>query len=281
MYWLLQDKFNHDPKYRELINNLERLGIEHSMCKVIPFTADGIEFSDGVSYESLKDKPVFTYGSYTLAKIAKKYFKPASYISPKIGIDQLLEHYKDEMLNNDMVIAPLEKLDPQMDRFFIRPVEDSKSFCGELMDKDQFVKWRDGIIELSKSGYIDPSPETECIIASPKQIDKEYRFFIVHGQIATCSQYRCNGNPMFIPDVEPYVKDYVINIINCWRPDHAFCLDIATTDGVPKVIEANCINASGMYAIDTQKFIMAVESLEGYNDEYDHNIRLIALPTIR
>jgi hypothetical protein len=69
-------------------------------------------------------------------------------------------------------------------------------------------------------------------------------------------------------------------MVNCWAPDYAFVLDIATTDGVPKVIEANCINASGMYAIDTQKFIAAVESLQGYNDEYSHSILAIAKPSI-
>lgn len=280
MHWLLQDKFNHDPKYRELISNLERLGVEHTMCKVVPFSDDGIEFTNGESYESLQDTPIFTYGSYTLAKIAKKYFKPASFISPKLGIDHLLENYKDEMLNSDMVIAPISKLDPPMNRFFIRPVEDTKSFCGELMDKDHFIKWRDGILESAKLGYVDPAPETKCVIAEPKHIEKEYRFFIVHKQIATCSQYRWAGKPMFIPDAEPYVKDYVQNIISQWAPDHAFVLDIATTDGVPKILEANCINASGMYAIDTQKFIISVESLNNISGEVDNSILAYARPSI-
>lgn len=273
MHWLLQDKFNHDPKYRELIRNLERLGIDYSMCKVIPFSEDGIEFDEGDSYESLKDKPVFTYGSYTLAKIAKKHFKPASFISPKIGINYLLEHYREEMFNDDMIIAPIKDLNTDMDQFFIRPVEDTKSFCGELMDLEYFKQWKERIIESSKSeDYSTITEDTMAIIARKKEINKEYRFFIVNGQIVTCSQYRLNGKAMFIEGADPFVIKYVNKMISIWRPDHAFCMDIAVVGDIPKILEINCINASGMYAIDTQKFIMAVESLENCTGEYIHSI---------
>ncbi len=282
MHWLLQNAFHHDPKYRELIGNLERLGIEHTFCKVIPFTDDGIEFEGDVTIESLKDTPVFTYGSYTLAKIARKHFRPGAFISPNINIDVLLANYGDEMFNSDMTIAPIKDLDTDLPQFFIRPVEDTKSFCGGLMTLEDFHKWKAGILELSEGkGYSTITPDTMAVIASRKPIENEYRFFIVHGQIATCSQYRFGGRVTYIQDADPYVKDYVDKIINHWMPDHAFCLDIATVGGVPKVLEVNCINASGLYAIDTQKFVIAVESLShGTDDEVDNSILAYARPRI-
>jgi hypothetical protein len=275
MHWLLQDKFNHDPKYRELIKNLERLDIPYTMCKVVPFTDDGIEFPEGISYETFKDIPVFTYGSYTLAKIAKKHFKPASFISPKIGIDHLLEHYGDEMFNNDMIIAPIKDLDTDMEQFFIRPVEDTKSFCGEVMTLDNFREWKSRILKASEGGgYSTVTADTMVVIASRKPINKEYRFFIVNKKIATCSQYRWNRAAQFIEGAEPFVEAYVNKMIHHWSPDYAFCMDIAVVGDTPKILEINSINASGMYKIDTQKFIMAVEGLHDCTSEYDHTITL-------
>jgi len=48
------------------------LDIPHSYCKVIPFTDDGIEWENG---KPTPEEKVFASGSYTLAKIAKKYYE--------------------------------------------------------------------------------------------------------------------------------------------------------------------------------------------------------------
>lgn len=292
MHWLFQKKFIKEKKYQEILRHLERLDLSYTFCDVIPFTDDGIYFEDeeydddnwkeSPTFQSLLDKPIFAFGSYTLAKIAKKHFKPASFISPNISIDKLFEHYGDEMFNSDMIIASVKDIDTDMAEFFIRPVEDTKSFCGEVMTQEKFRIWKQRILDMSEgNGYTTITPDTMVTIAGKKQIEREYRFFIVNRQIATCSQYRWAGQSMFITDAEPYVKDYVDKIINHWSPDHAFCLDIATVDGVPKVLEVNCINASGMYEIDTQKLVMAVESLNDCTEDYVHNINLTALPSIK
>jgi hypothetical protein len=262
MRWLLQSVFDRDPKVQELKSNLERFEIPYSNCRVIPFSEDGIEFEDGNTIESLKDEFVFVYGSYTLARIAKKYFNPASFISPNLAIHKLFEHYGNEMFNSDMIVAPLKTLECELDSFFIRPAEDTKSFCGEIMSREHYYEWRQKILDNPPENYSTVTSDTIATIASLKQIDQECRCFVICDRVVTASQYKQDGKPFFHPHVDEYIIDYANDVIKMWKPDEAFCLDIAVANGVPKIMETNCINSSGLYCIDTQRLIMGVDELE-------------------
>lgn len=264
MHWLIQRKFDYDPKFRELLGNLERLSIPHTYCKVIPFTDDGIEYEAKAPDPSV---PVFTCGSYTLAKIAAKHYKPGAFVSKELGMNHLLDNYGDEMFNHDLKFGKVKDV-KFSGEVFIRPVEDTKSFTGQKMTYEDFSQWRERIEKMNGDDYKTISLDTEICYASIKPIDKEVRFFIVDGKIATCSEYKIGGQVKYSSNVDEYIKYYVAGMvgdpgfcIGAWQPDKAFVLDVAVTDGVCKILEANCINAVGMYAIDTQKLIMAIEDL--------------------
>lgn len=272
MHWVLEDRFDHDPKYRELKETLKRFSIPHSLVKVVPFTDDGFTTIEGYDLNTLIPKKdsdsiilhnlsVFCYGSYTLSKIMHKHFCPGSYISPMLGINHLLEHYGNEMFNADMVIAPIKDLDTDLPEFFARPVEDTKSFCGGIMKNAEFKEWKQKIIDAAMipENYSTITPDTMAVIAEIKPIHQEVRFFIVDGKIATYSQYKSGNSVIYSPQVDQYVIDYVNKMLEIWMPDRCFCMDIAITDGIPKILETNSINSSGLYAIDIQKFVMAVE----------------------
>jgi hypothetical protein len=99
------------------------------------------------------------------------------------------------------------------------------------------------------------------IISSPKRIQQECRFFVVDSKIVTYSQYKIGETVRYLPVVDDYLIEYVNKIISIWQPDIAYCLDICVSDGQPKVLEVNSINSSGLYALDTQKFIIAINGL--------------------
>jgi len=270
MHWLIQRKFDYDPNYRKLLSNLERLNIPHSYCKVVPFTDDGIEWED-VPPES--HERCFASGSYTLAKIAKKYYYPGSFISENLNLDNLLEHWKDEMFNSDMQFATIRTADftdTDLSRgIFIRPVEDTKSFCGGKMTYDEFTAWKQKLSMLKEDEFSTVDLDTRICWAKPKPIDYEVRFFIVDGKPVTWSEYKRGGQVGYKKDVDYDILYYVCGLVgdkpfnlDSYQPDKAYVLDIAVTDGVPKILEANSINAVGLYACDTQKLIMALEDLE-------------------
>lgn len=260
MHWLIQRKMEQDPACVRLYDNLERMGIHHSFCRAVPFSDD--DLTSEIDLDTVKE-PIFTYGSYTLAKIARRRgYKPGSFISERFSMDSLLSNYGDELLNNDMVTGPLSDIQTDMPEFFIRPMEDTKSFVAEITSKQSFEEFRNKIIAAGTEHFSTIYPHTKVIISSPKKIEQECRFFIVDKKIVTSSQYKVGDVVRILPIVDSYITEYVQKIISReWEPDTAYCLDIAVSNGIPKVLEINCINSSGLYALDTQKFISAIEDL--------------------
>ena len=259
MHWLLQDKFSYDKKYVELKETLTRFGIPYSLVTTIPFSDGEIMFKD--AEPDLSDTKVFTYGSYTLALGAARNYTPGAFTSSGLEMTTLLEKYGDEMFNHDMQIAPLSELESTDESFFIRPVEDTKSFVGEVVTRERFNEWRKNIIEVSSTGYSSVTGDTLSVLAPIKEIHQEVRCFSVNGKVATASTYKLNGQPHFSSQVDQYIIEYAERMMAIHLPDIAVCFDVAITNGIPKVLECNCINASGMYDIDMQKFVMAIEEL--------------------
>ncbi len=258
MFWLIKRGFENDPKYRELCLNIKRFEIKHTFCNVIPFSTEVI--SD-TPLDSIKD-PVFNYGSYNLSKIVKSMgLKPGAFISENISLNNLLEHYGPEMFNSDMIFGTIKDIEPQVNNFFIRPMEDSKSFTAQVLDIENFKYFKSNILNLDSEEYSTIKPNTMVSICSPKNIDQEIRFFIIDSKISTYSTYKIGDRVVYSPEVDQYIIDYVKDVIKIYEPDVAYCLDIAVSGGQPKILEINSINSAGLYAIDTQKFIFDIEDL--------------------
>lgn len=261
MQWLIKRGFENDPKYRELCEDLVRMGINHTFCNVIPFSEDGLTLES-----ELTDEPLFTYGSYTLSRIVKaRGYRPGSFVSKDIDFDSLKNIYGEQLLNYDMSIVRLEDAEPTEEQFFIRPMEDNKAFDAKVMNVAEFNSFKTKIMNLGE-GFATVTKDTMCLISSPKEIKLEVRFFVVDGKIATYSLYKLGDTIWYSALVDQYIIDYAKNIVVSHKqPDVAYVLDVAVIEVngefIPKVLEINSINSSGLYAIDTQKFIMAIEDL--------------------
>jgi hypothetical protein len=268
MQWLIQSKFDHDVKVIEIKNNLERFGIPYTNCSVVPFSEDGITFENGKTYEDFQDDFTFVYGSYTLANIAKKHGIAGVYTSPNLAIDKLFGNFGDDMFNNDMIITTLRDAPIIADSFFVRPTEDTKSFCGGVMTRDEFAELRESALRLkSENTYATVDGDTMIAISPLKDIYQEVRFFVVNGKIATYSQYRLGGRVEMSEHVDDHVKWFAGAIAhqphlwNGWVPDQCYCLDIAVGERGPRILETNCINSSGLYKIDAQKLVLAIDTM--------------------
>ena len=69
-----------------------------------------------------------------------------------------------------------------------------KVFLQELL---RFLFFRHPLIrekEMNQLTNEDSSLNQLCVITSPKNIDAEYRFFIIDGKPVTASQYHLNNN---------------------------------------------------------------------------------------
>jgi hypothetical protein len=97
-----------------------------------------------------------------------------------------------------------------------------------------------------------------------KDIYREARFFVVDGKIATQSTYKVGSKVHYTAEVPPNMLEYADRMIKIWQPARAFVIDIALTDDKEpeKIIEVNCINSAGFYAIDMQRFVGAIENMD-------------------
>ena len=65
------------------------------------------------------------------------------------------------------------------------------------------------------------------VIVSPlKQIDREYRFFVVESRIITGSLYKMGGKPFLSSEIPEDVAKYVESIIDKWLPSPSVVIDV-------------------------------------------------------
>lgn len=260
-HWLIQRGFDSDKQYLKLINSLERMNIPHSFCTVIPFS----DSDDGIQLESPvpTDGNIFCYGSYSLSKhsVRRGYF-PGAFISKNSDYSNLVKHYDWEMLNRDCVILNFGfGTYPKWEQLFIKPNSDTKAFTAQVMSQEEFVKFRQGILNADPNEFSTVTRDTYYVASFPKEIEAEFRFFVVDGKVITYSQYMSGGTFFTNPHVDEYIVEYAQKMVDLYQPDRAFVLDVAISEGELKIIEVNSINSSGLYLIDVQKFIFAIEEM--------------------
>ncbi len=189
----------------------------------------------------------------------KKRWHPGVFVNENFTYPKLIKHYGDNLLNKECNITTLENVLPKYNEFFIKPCKDSKVFSGQRMTWVEFKEWRERILELGWEGSVKGST---CVVQAPvKEIYREYRFFIVNGKVVTGSQYRVGMRVFSTECHEKDVIEYAQRMVDLWSPDVGFVIDIALTPEGFKVIEINCLNASGFYACDMSKVVFALEKI--------------------
>jgi hypothetical protein len=278
MHWLIQNNLKSaDTRDAALMENIIRLGVKHTRVNVFPFvekifaetvTSSEIDTAEELNFDNATD--VVINGSVTFSRLAyNRNIRPGAFLTDNSDFPVILKGYgADNLLNGDAVYGKLKDMEvPDTDRYyFIRPVKDSKVFSGMELHGLQFVNWKSGLLTISTEDSL-LSGETEIVIASVKEIYKEFRFFVCDGKIVTYSLYKEGNRVQPHIEINEEVEAFVKDMIALWTPHIAYVIDIAITPYGNKIVELNAFGSSGFYKCDTQKIIMAVESLE-----YDQKI---------
>ena len=265
MHWIIQENLYRETGLDELTLILKRLGIPFSLHKIIPFVGELLP-------DINPDNPVIVIGSYSINNIAKrKGWKPGFIDIIQYDFEEQRRHWGIHMLNYDARVHCFGDIFDLEEEFFIRPTEDSKCFSGTIMSKEEFLDWRHRILELKEDDGSTITKDTKIVIASPKEILQEYRFWIVDGQIITSSLYKMGSRVIYSPIIDKSADWFAMSMIHpmclhSWNPARAFCLDIAMIEENGevkyKIIEINNINSAGLYAANIPSLVMALESLE-------------------
>jgi len=234
------------------VDALIRNGLKFTDVPVIPFSDEQLEVDC--------DDPIWIpYGSTKLSRIAHQYNWLGMFFDDEtFRVDTWNDNHSN-MLNDDAEVMTVKDAYSFMSQnynetWFIRPVNDFKAFSGELISGEDFVSW---IQSASAGGYMFTDMQ-EIIVAQPKEIKAEWRYFIVDGKIVDGSMYRLNNRMHQQHELDATVLIEAQEQADIWLPHDNCVMDIALTDKGVKVIEFNCLNSSGFYDNDLDKIVLAV-----------------------
>lgn len=271
MLWVVQGNLTNENNFKNLIDILVANNIEHVLVKPIPYTKIFVkpDFDSFSNEPTINDEPyidvsknIVVIGSYTLSQIAKdRNWKPGAFMDNLTFNDWKEGWGVENLLNGLAIVEKLKNISvpESWNKFFARPVEDTKSFSGTLFEKSNFEYWKKNVIKINES--LSVNGETEIIIAPLQSIKEEYRFFVIDGKVVTGSLYKLHDTVIYAPVHNNDVIDYAKKMVDKWQPNRGFCLDIARTENGFKIIEVNGLNSAGFYCSDLNKIVEALENM--------------------
>jgi hypothetical protein len=257
MFWVVQSNLFSAYNYERLLSTLERLALTYSVHRVVPFegTID--------PEPSPPDDRVIVMGSFSLARLAaQRGWRPGSFMA-NLDFEIQRAHWGELMLNHDARVSRFAEIPEQTAPFFIRPVLDTKSFTGAVMEWPKFEAWRGKVLSLA-SDRAAITAETSVMICSEKEILNETRTWIVDGRVITASGYQFGIHTEYCTpeEVHPDILRFAERCAAAWSPDRAYVLDVALTPEGFRILEVNNLNSAGWYRCDLNRLVIALEEMD-------------------
>lgn len=274
MLYLIQENIFAEKHHERLIHNIERMGLEYELVKIIPFMSELELKTDR--------KDVFVFGAVKMAHIANKYmFSPGSMYNGNHDFEVYGPKYGGLMLNHGAHIMDLSDplpVDTRWDMFFARPCGDNKIFTGQVFMRHSWEEFIGDMLKPNKrfdketeeemNERLSKLREEKVMLSRLKEIGYEIRCWIVGGKVVTMSMYRLGRRTVYANmDHEDWIRDKVQSYVDIYQPAEAFVMDVCMVEGDEelKIVEINCINCSGFYDANMGKLLNAIE--EHFNED--------------
>lgn len=253
-----------------LINEEQLLKLKEVVCiypheyvSVIPF-----------SHEIKADKPLegidyIPYGSTLFVTLTSELkWKGCYFDLDKFNYAAFLKN-RNDMLNSNIytIKEALEYLKTQSEDkiWFTRPSKDLKQFSGLVTSSKSCIEYFTNALLADSSSVAQLKPDTDIVLSEPKNIEAEYRWFVVDRKVVSGSMYRNNGMMFRQRVTEPKIIAEAQTFADGWLPHNNCVMDLALVDGKIKVIEFNCLNGSGFYDNDVKAIFDAMWKYEEKN----------------
>lgn len=246
-------------KLEDRFNELEVATNKYATSKMIKY----IPFS--YTFDMVLEKPYdkyFPIGSVNTMLLTKDLGAKVFFTNDNYDYIRFAKEYGDDFINSDLKQIKFKDLMDLNLPYFIRDAFGDNIIKGKVKKtNEEFLKLYAGNYgrSLGKKKIDDDYP---IIVARPKMIESEYRFFVIKNKIITGSMYNFNGEFWIknIDNIDDPLNNklwkYAEDMIQKYSPDESFVIDIAILEsGNMKVLECNCINCSGFYSIDIDKLI--------------------------
>lgn len=246
MFFLIQKTKNEIDKIEELIKMLNVADIDYDFV----YSKNDIVYNEKNEKYIYDDSKLYcVLGSYSLTRAVFADRKEAVFSLHDYNFDDLIKIFgKDNFINHDAEVIYSKNIDWNNKEFlFIRPLEDTKAFNGGIYNAENF------------------NYDGNVIVANIKKIHQEYRFFIVNKKIVSGSMYKMNGSLYTSSIIDDRIIHHVEKLIEKFDfPGYTIDVGINENNEI-KIVELNCLNASGFYDINLYKL---VDALLNYYDDY-------------
>lgn len=217
------------------------------------------------------DRPVIPLGSTKMLGLYLKGKLPSNwkviYATNAFDQQHYANHYKSALLNHDAKYEVYGNTRgwcyPQ--DVFVKPVNDLKVFGGFILEAHTTLDEA-----LAKTSHAEIDPYEKLLFAPAINLYREFRLFVVDGEIVDASEYRNKGqikHRKVSEDTGFKLQDYFQSVKDPNAPS-MYALDIGEVDGpdgiVFKVIELNCFHCSGMYECDQSLVYQEVAHYVGH-----------------
>ena len=274
MHYIIQENVFKEHNYDLLIKTIDKLDLDYTIVRIFPFVDKIVDIKTIPDYSYNVDdliefepptKNVFVFGAIKLARIASnKGWNPGSMMNSNHDFMVYREHYKDNLLNYDSEILKIgETIKWNNDIKFIRPTKDTKSFTGNTFTQKEWEDTIEHYLHNYRSEHFNEN--TEIQVSSPKNIQKEIRFWVVNGKVITGSQYRLGNSTIYDDFYDSEAFDFAQKMVDKYQLADAFVIDVCLYNGEWKIVECGCINCAGFYKSDIQKMIMSVDTFFNKN----------------
>jgi hypothetical protein len=206
------------------------------------------------------DGPIVLHGRTTLIMRALEHptLRRGIFFDPeRFTHRSYVDGYGARMLNADArVLSWADLLDEARERpglrVFLKPNDDLKRFTGEVLTLGEAV----AMYERLRGAGAALGPESEIVITEPREVDAEWRLFLVDGAVVSGSMYRPSGDPQTPPELVAFAEAAAAS----WAPAPVFVMDVARADGAWKIVECNCFNGSRFYLADVGRIVREVSA---------------------
>ncbi len=231
----------------------------HAFVGLIPFSR---HFNGDVD---VTEKDFIPYGSTLMTTLGIDYgWRGLHFDLDTFNYRVALEH-RDDMLNSNVVrldaaiaqLADIATTEPDRP-MFMRPSHDLKQFSGQVINAREAHDWLLDAMQCDSSGSYRLEADTEIVLCEPQNILAEWRWFIVGGKIVSGSMYRRKGVLYQCAETDTRVIEEAQKLAHVWLPDSCCVMDTALVGDSVKVVEFNCINASGFYQNDISAVFSAL-----------------------
>lgn len=236
----------------------QEAGAEVQEIIVTPFSTELPEFT-------YSNKNNFYYGSTTLMmNIYEQFRNPIGlFYNENFNMENYLRHWREYMFNNEAEVITVGDFlnndtyfESRFDKMFVRPNGDGKQFDGQVGTIEEICGLFNRTIE-----YEGPLDRDSKILVGPAyNIHKEWRLYIVGGEIVTASRYRTDFKlSKSKDDIPEDMLDFARARISEYRPHDNFAMDIASDhDGTYYILECGCLNSVGFYHCDINKLMKSI-----------------------